>query len=31
MLSVREAIRHILQACEGLAEAHGLGIVHRVI
>ncbi|HEY5377328.1 MAG TPA: serine/threonine-protein kinase, partial [Polyangiaceae bacterium] len=29
VLSVREAIRHILQACEGLAEAHGLGIVHR--
>jgi serine/threonine protein kinase len=29
MLSVPEAIRHVLQACEGLAEAHGLGIVHR--
>src|SRR5882724_1267560 len=29
MLSVREAVHHILQACEGLAEAHGLGIVHR--
>jgi serine/threonine protein kinase len=29
VLSVREAIQHVLQACEGLAEAHGLGIVHR--
>ncbi|HEY3668687.1 MAG TPA: serine/threonine-protein kinase, partial [Polyangiaceae bacterium] len=28
-LPMREAIQHILQACEGLAEAHGLGIVHR--
>ena len=29
VLSIPEAIRHILQACEGLSEAHGLGIVHR--
>jgi serine/threonine-protein kinase len=29
VLSIREAIHHVLQACEGLAEAHGLGIVHR--
>ncbi len=29
VLSVREAVLYVLQACEGLAEAHGLGIVHR--
>ncbi len=28
-LSVPEAVRYILQACEGLAEAHELGIIHR--
>jgi len=27
--SVPEAIDYVLQACEGLAEAHSLGIVHR--
>lgn len=27
--SVPEAIDFLLQACDGLAEAHGLGIVHR--
>ena len=28
-LPVREAIRYLLQVCEGLAEAHELGIIHR--
>ncbi|HTA89007.1 MAG TPA: protein kinase [Polyangiaceae bacterium] len=28
-LSIREAVDYVLQACEGLAEAHALGIVHR--
>ena len=28
-LSVEEAVRHVMQACEALAEAHALGIVHR--
>ena len=28
-LSVAEAVGHVLQACEGLAEAHAHGIVHR--
>jgi eukaryotic-like serine/threonine-protein kinase len=28
-LPVAEAIGYVLQACEGLIEAHGLGIVHR--
>jgi serine/threonine protein kinase len=28
-LPVSEAIGYLLQACEGLIEAHGLGIVHR--
>ena len=28
-LSVEEAVRYIVQACEALGEAHGLGIVHR--
>ena len=28
-LPVTEAVGYILQACEGLIEAHGLGIVHR--
>jgi eukaryotic-like serine/threonine-protein kinase len=28
-LSVEEAVDFVLQACEGLAEAHALGIVHR--
>ena len=28
-LSVSEAVCHVLQACEGLAEAHGMGIIHR--
>jgi serine/threonine-protein kinase len=28
-IPVAEAIAYLLQACEGLIEAHGLGIVHR--
>jgi serine/threonine-protein kinase len=28
-LPVREAVRYILQACEGLAEAHSANVVHR--
>ena len=28
-LPVREAVDYVVQACEGLAEAHALGIVHR--
>jgi len=28
-LPVAEALGYVLQACEGLIEAHGLGIVHR--
>jgi eukaryotic-like serine/threonine-protein kinase len=28
-LPVAEAVGYVLQACEGLAEAHALGIVHR--
>jgi serine/threonine-protein kinase len=28
-LPVNEAVDNILQACEGLAEAHGAGLVHR--
>lgn len=28
-LPVNEALGYLLQACDGLAEAHGLGIVHR--
>jgi serine/threonine-protein kinase len=28
-ITVGEAISYLLQACEGLIEAHGLGIVHR--
>ncbi len=28
-LSVQEAVTHILQACEAIAEAHRAGIVHR--
>jgi serine/threonine-protein kinase len=28
-LPVDEAINYVLQACEGLSEAHGIGIVHR--
>ena len=30
-ISVSTAVDWVLQACEGLAEAHGLGIVHRDI
>lgn len=30
-LGVSEAIGYVLQACEGLAEAHGAGLVHRDI
>ena len=29
MLPISEAISYMLQACEGLAEAHALGVVHR--
>jgi serine/threonine protein kinase len=25
----REAVAYVLQACEGIAQAHGLGIIHR--
>lgn len=28
-LSVEETVKHVMQACEALAEAHALGIVHR--
>jgi serine/threonine-protein kinase len=28
-IPVAEAISYVLQACEGLSEAHGIGIVHR--
>jgi len=28
-LTVREAVDHVLEACEALAEAHQVGIVHR--
>jgi serine/threonine-protein kinase len=28
-LSIEEAVEDVLQACEALSEAHGLGIVHR--
>jgi serine/threonine-protein kinase len=28
-IPVAEAINYVLQACEGLSEAHGIGIVHR--
>src|SRR5450432_2491232 len=28
-LPIQEAVGYVLQACEGLAEAHSLGIVHR--
>ena len=28
-IPVAEAISYLLQACEGLSEAHGIGIVHR--
>ncbi|MCA9619015.1 MAG: serine/threonine protein kinase, partial [Myxococcales bacterium] len=28
-LSVAQAIRYLLHACEGLAEAHAMGLVHR--
>src|SRR5450432_707431 len=28
-LPIQEAVNYVLQACEGLAEAHALGIVHR--
>ena len=28
-LAVDEAVGHILQACEGLAEAHAVGVIHR--
>jgi serine/threonine-protein kinase len=31
ILPVNEAVDNILQACEGLAEAHGAGLVHRDI
>jgi serine/threonine protein kinase len=29
VLPVEEAVEYVLQACEALAEVHGLGIVHR--
>jgi serine/threonine-protein kinase len=28
-LSPRDAVEYVLQACEGIAEAHALGIIHR--
>ena len=28
-LPIQEAVGYVLQACEGLAEAHALGIIHR--
>jgi eukaryotic-like serine/threonine-protein kinase len=28
-LPVHEAVEYVLQACEGIAEAHSLGIIHR--
>ncbi len=30
-LSVKEAVEHIMQACEALASAHAIGIIHRDI
>lgn len=30
-LPIIEAVRHVIQACEAVAEAHALGIVHRDI
>ena len=29
VLTVREAVEYVLQACEAIAEAHALGIIHR--